>query len=400
MGIVAKQFLSVKPSLTKAMTQRASILREQGRDIITLSQGEPDFPTPVSICEAGIEAIRAGNTRYTAVAGIEPLREAIIEKFSRDNDLNFSADQISVGCGAKQVLFNALMVSLNPGDEVIFPTPCWVSYPDMVHLAGGIPVPVSCPPNTGFKMTPDVLEAAVTNKTKWLMLNSPSNPTGAVYSRDELNALAVVLRKYPNVWVLSDDIYEKLVYGDVEFSTLAQVAPDLRDRILTVNGVSKAYAMTGWRVGYGAGPGQLIKAMNTLQGQTTSHTSSISQYAALEALKGAQDFIAAFQSTYQFRRDLVVDRLNRIEGMSCHRPDGAFYVFPDCSGLMNKQTPQGKLIKTDSDLTMYLLEEAGVATVPGSGFLASPFIRISYATSTTDIERACDRISSTCSLLK
>lgn len=400
MDIISQRFSSVKPSLTKAMTQRATTLQGQGCDIITLSQGEPDFPTPVSICEAGIEAICAGNTKYTAVAGIEPLREAIIEKFSRDNGLNFSTDQVSVGCGAKQVLFNALMVSLNPGDEVIFPTPCWVSYPDMIHLAGGIPVPVSCPPSTGFKITPDLLEAAITNKTKWLMLNSPSNPTGAVYSRAELGALADVLRKHPDVWVLCDDIYEKLVYGDVEFTTLAQIAPDLGDRILTVNGVSKAYAMTGWRVGYGAGPAHLIKAMNTLQGQTTSHTSSISQYAALEALRGSQDFIKAFQSTYQSRRDLVVDRLNRVEGMSCHRPDGAFYVFPDCSGLMNKQTPQGKLIKTDSDLTMYLLEEAGVATVPGSGFLASPFIRISYATSTTDLESACDRIIAACHLLK
>ncbi|WP_419905212.1 pyridoxal phosphate-dependent aminotransferase [Kiloniella sp.] len=400
MNIISDRFSSVKPSLTKAMTQKAAALRGQGRDIITLSQGEPDFPTPEPICEAGIEAIRAGNTRYTAVAGIEPLREAIVEKFSRDNSLSFSTDQISVGCGAKQILFNALMVSLNPGDEVLFPTPCWVSYPDMVHLAGGIAVPVSCLLDTGFKLTPDLLEAAITPKTKWLMLNSPSNPTGAVYSRAELEALAEVLRKHANVWVLSDDIYEKLVYEDVEFTTLTQVAPDLRDRILTVNGVSKSYAMTGWRVGYGAGPAQLIKAMNTLQGQTTSHTSSISQYAAMEALRGSQDFIKAFRSTYQYRRDLVVDGLNRVEGISCRRPDGAFYVFPDCSGLMNRQTPQGKIIKTDSDLTMYLLEEAGVATVPGSGFLASPFIRISYATSTTDLERACDRIASACSLLK
>ncbi|MCC8964799.1 pyridoxal phosphate-dependent aminotransferase [Bradyrhizobium sp. Pear76] len=380
------------------MTARAAELRDQGVDVITLSQGEPDFDTPSAVCEAGIRAIRDGRTKYTPVAGIKPLREAIRRSLHRDHGLNYGIDQITVGCGAKQVVFNALFASLDAGDEVVIPTPCWVSYPDMVALAGGKPVLVACDEFHGFKLRPEALEAAITPRTKWLMLNSPCNPTGAVYSRGELLALTAVLRSHAHVHVLSDDIYEKLTY-DVDCATLATVAPDFLERTLTVNGVSKADAMTGWRVGYGAGPSSLIKAMNLIQGQTSSHTSSISQYAAVEALSGSRNHIEEFTSAFLVRRDLVLAKLNQAEGLSCRVPDGAFYVFPSCAGVIGKRTPDGKVIETDTDFAMYLLEAFAVAVVPGSGFMASPYIRISYASSLEDLTRACDRIIAGCAAL-
>lgn len=400
MEILAERLASVRPSLTKHMTQRAAGLKAEGQKIITLSQGEPDFDTPVTIGQAGAKAISEGKTRYTAVAGNIALREAIVKKFDHDNGLKFSTDEITVGCGAKQVLFNALFATINPGNEVVIPVPCWVSYPDMVRLAGGKPVTVECQEKNKFKLTSEQLEAHITSATKWLMLNSPSNPTGAVYTEEELKSLAEVLRRHSHVWVLCDDIYEKLVYDGARFSTLACVAPDLKSRILTINGVSKAYAMTGWRVGYGAGPERLIKAMNTIQGQTSSHTSSISQEAATAALNGSQHFIEDFVRTFQKRRDLVVKSLNQIPHLNCHWPDGAFYVFPSCAGVIGKTTPKGKQIETDSDFAMYLLEDAGVAVVPGSGFLMSPYIRISYASSEEDLTDAMVRIAVACNALK
>ena len=393
MGILSSKLAAVKPSQTKAMTALAASLRSQGRSIITLSQGEPDFDTPANIKQAAIAAIEAGHTKYTAVAGIEALRDAIVTKFQRENGLNFTADQVTVGCGAKQLLFNALVASLNEGDEVVFATPCWVSYPEMIKLAGGTPVAIATHIDDGFILQPDALREALTPRTKWLMLNSPSNPTGAVYTRKDLEALAEVLRDYPDIWVLSDDIYEHLIYGDAEFATLAAVAPDLATRTLTVNGVSKAYAMTGWRVGYAAGPLELIKAMNTVQGQSTSHTSSISQYAAVEALSGDQRFLTNFRHAFQVRRDLVVGLLNGIPGLECRTPDGAFYVFAACQKLLGSNTPKGQCLETDMDFAMYLLEEAGVAVVPGSGFLADGFIRISYAASENELKAACSAIS-------
>lgn len=399
MSIVAKKLAEIRPSETKAMTARAAALKAQGKEVITLSQGEPDFDTPDNVGEAGIKAIRDGKTRYTAVAGVTPLREAIREKLLGDNDLGYTLDQITVGCGAKQVVFNALFASLNPGDEVVVPAPCWVSYPDMVRLAGGVPVIVDCGEADGFKLKPEALEKAITPKTKWLMLNSPCNPTGAVYSESELIGLAEVLRRRPQVWVLADDIYEKLVYGDARFATMARAAPDMFNRTVTINGVSKTNAMTGWRVGYGAGPIELIKAMNVVQGQTSSHTSSISQYAAIEAIAGDQSYVPRFVAEFEKRRDLVVAKLNTAPGLTCGVPDGAFYVFPNCSGVLGRKTASGRAIETDTDFAMYLLEEAGVAVVPGSGFLASPYIRISYASSVEELTKACDRIIAACRAL-
>ncbi|WP_261316716.1 pyridoxal phosphate-dependent aminotransferase [Rhizobium leguminosarum] len=380
------------------MTARAAALRDQGVDVITLSQGEPDFDTPLAVQEAGIRAIREGRTRYTAVAGIKSLREAIRDKLRRDHGLDYAIEAITVGSGAKQVVFNALYASLDAGDEVIVPTPCWVSYPDMVALAGGKPVLVPCPERQGFKLRPEALEAAITPRTKWLMLNSPSNPTGAVYSSGDLAALAEVLGRHPQVHVLTDDIYEKLVY-DVRFATMAQVASDLFERVLTVNGVSKTNAMTGWRVGYGAGPLPLIKAMNTIQGQTSSHTSSISQHAAVEAIAGNQNYIAGFVTDFRQRRDLVVAKLNEAEGLHCRTPDGAFYAFASCAGVIGKRTSKGQTIETDTDFSMYLLDQFAVAVVPGSAFMASPYIRISYASSLADLKRACERIIAACTAL-
>lgn len=380
------------------MTDRAAELRERGVDVIALSRGEPDFDTPSAIRDAGIRAIRDGRTRYTPTAGIKPLREAIRDSLRRDHGLAYGIDQITVGCGAKQVIFNALFASLDPGDEVVIPTPCWVSYPDMVALAGGKPVLVACHEFHDFKLRPEALEAAITPRTKWLMLNSPSNPTGAVYSPGELRALAEVLRRHGHVHLLSDDIYEKLTY-DAGFATMAAVAPDLFGRILMVNGVSKAHAMTGWRVGYGAGPLALIEAMNLVQSQTSSHTSSVSQHAAVEALSGDRRHVGDFAGAFRQRRDLVVAKLNQAEGLSCRVPDGAFYAFPSCAGVIGKQTPEGKVIESDSDFAMYLLDAFGVAVVPGSGFMASPYIRISYASSLEDLTRACDRIIAACAAL-
>lgn len=399
MSLVSSRLKSIRPSETKAMTARAAALKAQGHQVITLSQGEPDFDTPLNIVEAGIQAIRHGRTRYTAVAGVAPLREAIRDKLARENGLNYSIDQITVGCGAKQVVFNALFASLEPGEEVIIPAPCWVSYPDMVRLAGGDPMIVNCPEAHGFKLTPEGLEKAITSRTKWLMLNSPSNPTGAVYSETELAALADVLRRHPHVYILSDDIYEKLVYGAARFATMASAAPDLFNRTVTINGVSKTNAMTGWRVGYGAGPIELIKAINVIQGQTTSHTSSISQYAAIEAIAGDQGYVPEFKAEFEKRRNLVVERLNAAPGLSCTVPDGAFYAFANCADVLGQKTEADRVIATDTDFAMYLLEEAGVAVVPGSGFLASPYIRISYASSINDLTTACDRITAACTKL-
>jgi len=396
LALIAKHIQLVRPSETKAMTQKAAALREQGRQIITLSQGEPDFDTPENIREAGIRAIKDGWTRYTAVAGVNALREAIQEKFRRDNNLDYSLDQIIASCGAKQVIFNALFATIEPGDEVIVPAPCWVSYPDMVRLTGGTAVVIECSEADGFKLRPAALEQAITPRTKWLMLNSPSNPTGAVYTAEDLSEIAEVLRRYPNVWVLSDDIYEKLIYGDDRFVTILNVAPDLFDRTLTVNGVSKTNAMTGWRVGYGAGPVELIKAMTVIQGQTTSHTSSISQIAAIEAISGDQTYVAKFVSEFKMRRQLVVSKLNQASGIRCHMPDGAFYVFPSCAGVIGKRTASNRAIVNDTEFSMYLLEEAGVAVVPGAGFMVSPYIRISYASSMNDLSDACDRIILAC----
>ncbi|WP_076865943.1 pyridoxal phosphate-dependent aminotransferase [Bradyrhizobium mercantei] len=398
MSLVAERLGLVRPSETKAITARAGELRDKGADVITLSQGEPDFDTPSAVCEAGIQAIREGRTKYTAVAGIKPLREAIRTSLGRDHGLDYGIDQITVGCGAKQVLFNALFATLDPGDEVVIPTPCWVSYPDMVTLAGGKPVLAACEESQGFKLRPSALEAAITPRTKWLILNSPCNPSGAVYSRDDLLALAAVLRRHAHIHVLSDDIYEKLTY-DAAFATMAAVAPDLYGRTLTINGVSKADAMTGWRVGYGAGPRALITAMNLIQGQTSSHTSTISQYAATEALSGDRHHIEQFANAFRQRRDVTVAKLNQAEGLSCRAPDGAFYVFPSCSGVIGKRTPGGKVIGTDTDFALYLLEDFAVAVVPGSGFMASPYIRISCAASLEDLIRACDRIIAACAAL-
>ncbi|WP_457810926.1 pyridoxal phosphate-dependent aminotransferase [Sinorhizobium meliloti] len=398
MSIIASRLHAIRPSETKAMTARAVALRDQGIDVIALSQGEPDFDTPLSIQEAGIRAIRESRTRYTPVAGIKPLREAIQEKLNRDHGLTYHVDQITVGCGAKQVVFNALFASLDPGDEVVIPVPCWVSYPDIVALAGGRPVLVSCDESAGFKLKPDALEAAITPRTKWLLLNSPSNPTGAVYSARELAALAEILRLHPRVHVLADDIYEKLVY-DVGFATMAQVSPDLFDRVLMVNGVSKSNAMTGWRIGYGAGPAPLIKAINTIQGQTTSHPSSISQYAAIEAIAGNQNYIARFVAEFRQRRDFVVARLNEAAGLRCRAPDGAFYAFVSCAGVIGKKAPNGQVIASDTDFSDYLLDQFAVAVVPGSGFMLSPYIRISFASPLGDLQRACDRIIAACTAL-
>jgi aspartate aminotransferase len=398
-GIVASHVRRIKGSETKAMTARAAALRAAGRSVITLSQGEPDFDTPSHVRDAGMLAIQSGKTRYTAVAGISVLREAIAEKFRRDNALEFTPEQITVGCGAKQVIFNALFASLEPGDEVVIPAPCWVSYTEMVRLAGGVPVVVSTTEANGFKLDPQSLDDAITSRTRWLMLNSPCNPTGAVYSRRDLERLGDVLVRHPEVCVLSDDIYEKLVYDDVQFATIAAAVPELRDRTLTVNGVSKSHAMTGWRLGYGAGPPELIAAMNLIQGQVSSHTSSISQYAAVTALNGDERFIDECRATFAARRDMLRDAIHECRGLRAASPDGAFYLFVSCSGVMGSLTPGGEVIRSDTDFANYLLEEAGVAVVPGEAFLASPFIRLSFASATDELMEAADRIRMACGRL-
>ncbi|EWY41075.1 aspartate aminotransferase [Skermanella stibiiresistens SB22] len=400
MPFIATRLSNIKPSPTIAVTQKARELKAAGRDIIGLGAGEPDFDTPDTIKQAAIKAIQSGDTKYTAVDGTPALKKAICAKFKRENGLDYAPEQITVGTGGKQVLYNALMATLNPGDEVIIPAPYWVSYPDMVLLADGVPVPVECPPETGFKLQPADLEKAITPKTKWLILNSPNNPTGAAYTRSELKALTDVLVRHPHVWVMTDDMYEHLNYDDFEFTTPAQVEPALYDRTLTVNGVSKAYAMTGWRIGYAAGPKELIKAMGVIQSQSTSNPSSVSQAAAVEALNGPQDFIKERALAFKERRDLVVSMLNQATGIKCHKPEGAFYVYPSCAGTLGKTTPDGKVLATDEDFVTYLLESEGVAVVQGSAFGLAPFFRISYATSTTELEEACQRIQRACAALR
>jgi aspartate aminotransferase len=400
MPFLADRLSRIKPSPTLAMTKRALEMKAAGRDVIGLSAGEPDFDTPANIKEAAIAAIRRGETRYTAVDGTPELKQAIAAKFKRENGLTYAPNQIIVGTGGKQVLFNALLATIGPGDEVIIPAPYWVSYPDIVLLAEGTPVPVSCPQNNGFKLRAEDLEQAITRKTKWLILNSPSNPTGAAYTAGELKALAEVLLRHPDVWVLTDDMYEHLVYDGFKFATIAEVEPKLYPRTLTLNGVSKAYCMTGWRIGFAGGPAELIKAMGTLQSQSTSNPSSISQAASVEALNGPKDFIPKHNQSFKERRDLVVEMLNRAPGIHCPRPEGAFYVYPSCAGTLGKRTPQGKMIETDTDFVEYLLEAEGVAVVQGVAFGLSPHFRISYATSTEALREACTRIQRACAALK
>ena len=390
----------VKPSATIAVTDKARALKAAGRNVIGLGAGEPDFDTPENIKEAAIKAIKDGKTKYTDVGGIPELKEAIIAKFKRENELTYKPNQIIVGTGGKQVLYNALMATINPGDEVIIPAPYWVSYPEMVALAGGESVPVVCPASSGFKLRAADLEKAITPKTKWIILNSPSNPTGAAYSRAELKAITDVLVKHPHVWVMTDDMYEHLVYDDFKFTTPAQIEPKLFDRTLTVNGVSKAYCMTGWRIGYAGGPAELIKAMQTIQSQSTSNPSSIAQWASVEALNGPQDFIPVNNKVFKERRDLVVSMLNQANGIDCPRPEGAFYVYPSCAGTIGKTAPSGKKLTNDEDFVTELLEAEGVAVVQGSAFGLGPAFRISYATKTSDLEDACKRIQRFCGNLR
>ena len=389
----------VKPSPTIAVTTKAAELKAAGRDIIGLGAGEPDFDTPDNIKAAAMQAITDGKTKYTAVDGIPELKQAICAKFQRDNDLSYVPAQITVGTGGKQVLYNAFMATLNPGDEVIIPAPYWVSYPDMVLLAGGTPVTVAATLDSQFKITAAQLEAAITPRTKWFLFNSPSNPTGAGYSRDELKALTDVLLRHPHVWVMTDDMYEHLAYGEFKFCTPAQVEPQLYDRTLTVNGVSKAYAMTGWRIGYAAGPEVLIKAIRKVQSQSTSNPCSVSQYAAVEALNGPQDFLAPNNALFQRRRDLVVDLLNKAPGLVCPRPEGAFYVYPSIAGCIGKTSAAGTLIDDDESFATALLEETGVAVVFGAAFGLSPNFRVSYATSDAALTEACQRIIRFCEAL-
>ncbi len=399
MSIVAERLQRVKPSPTIAVTMKAAELKAAGKNVIGLGAGEPDFDTPQNIKDAAKKAIDSGDTKYTAVDGTPALKKAIAAKFERENGLKYAPNQITVGTGGKQVLYNALMATVNPGDEVIVPAPYWVSYPDMVILAEGKPVEVACSENQGFKLTPEALEAAITPKTKWLILNSPSNPTGAAYSEADLKALAEVLVRHPHVWIMTDDMYEHLLYDGFKFATIAQVEPKLYDRTLTVNGVSKAYCMTGWRIGYAGGPAQLIKAMQAIQSQSTSNPSSVSQAAAVEALNGPNGFIAEHNKVFVERRDLVVKMLNEAKGLRCPKPEGAFYVFPSCAGTIGKKTPDGKVIQTDTDFVTYLLESVGVAVVQGSAFGLAPYFRISYATSTEALRDACTRIQKACAAL-
>ena len=400
MAFLAASLARVKPSPTIAVTTKAAELKAAGRDVIGLGAGEPDFDTPDNIKQAAIAAIQGGKTKYTAVDGTPELKKAIAAKFLRENGLKYETSQVTVGTGGKQVLYNALLATLDPGDEVIIPAPYWVSYPDMVLLCGGTPVPVVCPAAQSFKLQPADLEAAITPKTKWLILNSPSNPTGAAYSFAEMKALTDVLLRHPHVHVLTDDMYEHLVYDDFKFVTPAQVEPKLYDRTLTLNGVSKAYCMTGWRIGYAAGRPDLIKAIAKVQSQSTSNPSSISQAAAVEALNGPQDFIPRNNVVFQQRRDLIVSMLNQSAGLTCHRPEGAFYVFPSCEGTLGKKTPDGKVIETDEDFVTYLLESEGVAVVQGSAFGLAPFFRISYATATEALQSAGERIQRACAALR
>jgi aspartate aminotransferase len=401
MAFLADHLKRIKPSPTIAVTDKARALKAAGRNVIGLGAGEPDFDTPEHIKEAAIRAIKEGRaSKYTAVDGIPELKQAVAQKFKRENGLDYKTSQITVSVGGKQVLYNAFMATLNPGDEVIIPAPYWVSYPDMVLLAGGTPVAVVCGMDKGFKITAEALARAITPKTKWFLLNSPANPTGAAYSRAELRALADVLVKHPHVHVMTDDMYEHLTYDAFEFTTPAQVEPELYARTLTINGVSKAYCMTGWRIGYAGGPEPLIKAMAMIQSQSTTNPAAVSQWAAVEALNGPQDFIAKHNKIFQERRDLVVSMLNQAKGLKCPMPEGAFYVYPSCAGTMGKKTQGGKTLASDEDFVSELLEEEGVAVVHGTAFGLGPAFRISYATKTEDLEEACRRIQRFCGNLK
>ncbi len=399
MSLIASRLAAVKPSPTLAVTAKAAELKAAGKDVIGLGAGEPDFDTPDHIKQAGIAAIEQGQTKYTPVAGTPALKDAIINKFKRDNGLDYARNEIVVGCGAKQVLFNAFLATLSPGDEVIIPAPYWVSYPDMVAVAEGKPVIVECPEQHGFKLTPKKLEAAITSKTKWLVLNSPSNPTGSAYSEEDLQALADVLLKHPHVYVMADDIYEYLVYDGFTFATLASVEPRLKERTLTINGVSKAYSMTGWRIGYGAGPAELIKAICDVQSHSTSNPCSISQAASIAAISGDHGFLEQWKAAFVTRRDLVVERLNAIDGIFCTKPNGAFYVYPSCQALLGSTTRSGQTLSDSAEFCAWLLEEALVAAVPGSAFGLDGYFRVSYATSEAALEQACERIASACASL-
>jgi aspartate aminotransferase len=400
MNLFASRLAGVKPSAIIALTRRARELQAMGRDAIDLSIGEPDFDTPDNIKQAAMDAIRRGDTKYTEIHGSAELRDAIGAKFKRDHGLVYSRDQIAVAGGAKLILFNAMMATLNAGDEVIIPAPYWTTYPDVVAIAEGVPVFVPCPQSHGFKLRADDLEAAITPRTKWLLLNTPNNPTGSAYNRNDLAALGEVLDSHENVRILTDDIYEHLVYDGFAFATMAQAVPALAGRTLTLNGVSKAYAMTGWRLGYAGGPADLIAAMANVQQQSSTQASSITQAAALEALTGPQTILQERRDSFRQRRDLVVDALNAIEGLSCVRPDGTFFAYPSCEGLMGKRTPDGKVMGSDQDFAAYLLESAGVATVPGTAFGLSPHFRLSFASPTELLEEACQRIGRACAALR
>ena len=399
MSFLAASLARVQPSPTIAVTNLARELQAQGRDVIGLGAGEPDFDTPEHIKEAAIAAIRQGQTKYTAIDGTPALKQAIVAKFKAENGLEYRTDEVTVGTGGKQVLYNAFVATVEPGDEVVIPAPYWVSYPDMVLLAGGTPRFVDCPERTGFKLRPEDLDGAIGPRTKWVVLNSPNNPTGAAYAEAELKALTEVLARHPHVWVMTDDMYEHLVHGGFRFTTPAQVEPGLKDRTLTVNGVSKAYAMTGWRIGYAGGPKELIRAMGIVQSQSTSNPCSISQAAALAALSGGLSFLPERNAVYRERRDLVVDALNRAPGLRCHRPEGAFYVYPSCAGAMGRRTPDGAVLATSGDFARELLNREGVAVVHGSAFGLDPYFRVSYATSTGLLEEACNRIIRFCGSL-
>jgi aspartate aminotransferase len=400
MSIIAQRMAAIKPSPTVAVSNLARELQAAGRDVIGLGAGEPDFDTPDNVKAAAIAAINAGQTKYTAVDGTPELKAAVAGKFARENGLEYRLDQISVGAGGKQIIYNALMATLDPGDEVIIPAPYWVSYPDMTLLAGGTPATVRCPEQAGFKLQPEDLEQAITPRTKWLILNSPNNPTGAAYAAEELRGLTDVLLRHEHVWLLSDDIYEHLVYDDSRFVTPAALEPRLKDRCLTMNGVAKTYAMTGWRIGYAGGPPELIRAMAKIQSQSTTNPCSISQAAAVEALNGPQHFIPERAAVFKARRDLVVDMLNRAPGIRCHRPEGAFYVYPSCAGVIGRRTPDGSELRDSEGFVRYLLESEGVAVVHGAAFGLDPYLRISYATATDLLEEACARIIRACEALR
>tara|TARA_B100000085_G_scaffold275084_1_gene292546 strand:+ start:7344 stop:8552 length:1209 start_codon:yes stop_codon:yes gene_type:complete len=398
---LSKNLEKIAPSATVAMTQLARDLKNQGKDVISLSAGEPDFDTPENIKRAAIEAITRGETKYTAVDGIDELKEAIIDKFSRDNNLNFLKENISVAPGGKTIIYNAMVATLNPGDEVIIPKPFWVSYPDIVKLAGGTPVTIETSRNSNFKITADDLEKNITKNTKWIIINSPSNPTGEVYSSEELQSLANVLKKYPNIYILSDDIYEHLLYEKKEkFTTIGEIDDEINSRTITMNGVSKAYSMTGWRIGYCGGPKKIIDSMRKLQGQSTSNPSSISQWAAVEALNGDQSFLKNWLDSFEMRRNKVVEMINSAEGLSCLKPKGAFYIYPSCEGVIGKKLTSGEEIKNDEDFAMNLLKNKSVGVVHGSAFGLSPYFRISYATSIEKLEEACERIIDFCDELE